>query len=145
MRENVLFALRHGRADGREAAVREMLALCRLGGLEARYPREISGGQRQRVAIARALASDPAVLLLDEPFAALDRETREEVMSELRGILRRTRVTAVLVTHDLLEAAQLGEELITMIDGMASGARATQPGAAPGAGLNPPPRSRSIG
>jgi molybdate transport system ATP-binding protein len=130
VRENVLFGFRERGADGRETALRDTLSLCRLEGLEGRHPRELSGGQRQRVAIARALASDPAVLLLDEPFAALDRETRDEVLAELQGILRRSRVPTVLVTHDAHEAEALGEELIYMEAGVA---------------LSAPPGSRSTG
>jgi molybdate transport system ATP-binding protein len=122
VRGNVLFGFRGARGERREAALREMLALCRLEGLEDRYPREVSGGQRQRVAIARALVSEPSVLLLDEPFAALDRETRDQVVGELRAILQRSRVPTVLVTHDAEEAEALGEELIRMEEGsVASG------------------------
>jgi molybdate transport system ATP-binding protein len=121
VRQNVLFGFRGDGGELREAALREVLTLCRVEGLEARYPRELSGGQRQRVAIARALASDPAVLLLDEPFAALDRQTRDEVMLELGGILARSRVPAVLVTHDTAEAEALADEVITMEDGAIRG------------------------
>jgi molybdate transport system ATP-binding protein len=118
VRENVLFGFPGPRAE-RERALGELLSLCQLRGLEGRYPREISGGQRQRVAIARALASDPAVLLLDEPFAALDPETRDDVLLELQAILARTRVPTVLVTHDAVEAEALGQDLIVMKDGAA--------------------------
>lgn len=121
VRGNVLFGFRADGGRDREAALRETLALCRLEGLEDRYPREVSGGQRQRVAIARALASDPAVLLLDEPFAALDAETRDEVLGELKAILERSRVPTVLVTHDAVEAETLGEELIRLEAGAALG------------------------
>ncbi len=125
VRENVLFGF-PGPRRARERALGELLALCRLQGLELRHPREISGGQRQRVAIARALASDPAVLLLDEPFAALDLETRDEVVGELKGILDRTRVPTVLVTHDALEAEALGQDLIVMNDGAALASEASR-------------------
>jgi ABC-type sulfate/molybdate transport systems ATPase subunit len=117
---NVLFGARsdaNGRredGDAREDTLREMLALCRLEGLAARRPRELSGGQRQRVALARALASRPEILLLDEPFAALDRETRGEVLGDLRAILDSTLVPTVLVTHDEREAKALGEEVVTL-------------------------------
>lgn len=116
---NVLFGSPEREAEGRRAALARALTLCRLQGLEARYPREISGGQRQRVAIARALASGPEVLLLDEPFAALDRQTRDEVLVELGRILRGSRVPTVLVTHDAEEARALVEDLITMEQGSA--------------------------
>ncbi|MBA2565951.1 MAG: ATP-binding cassette domain-containing protein [Gemmatimonadetes bacterium] len=113
VRENVLFGVN---GSGNER-LREVLALCRLEGLESRYPREISGGQRQRVAIARALAPDPALLLLDEPFAALDRQTRDDVLGDLRTILQRSPVPAVLVTHDAWEAEALAEEIILLEGG----------------------------
>ena len=115
---------RGARASGgeREAAVRELLALCRLEGLEARHPRELSGGQRQRVAIARALATRPAALLLDEPFAALDRQTRDELLGELRTILERSGTPAVLVTHDVGEARALADEVIAIEAGRTAGA-----------------------
>ncbi|MFN2432936.1 MAG: ATP-binding cassette domain-containing protein [Gemmatimonadota bacterium] len=119
VRDNLLFALPGADPAARAARLREMLALCRLDGLAGRYPRELSGGQRQRVAIGRALASDPAVLLLDEPFAALDRQTRDEVLGELRAILERSRVPTVMVTHDAEEAAALGEEVVLMDAGRA--------------------------
>jgi molybdate transport system ATP-binding protein len=123
VRQNVLFGFPENGRAGRDAALAELVALCRLEGLVERYPREISGGQRQRVAIARALASDPAVLLLDEPFAALDRQTRDEVVGELQSILDRTRVPTVLVTHDAQEAEALAEELILMEGGAVAGVR----------------------
>jgi molybdate transport system ATP-binding protein len=119
VRENVLFGFTGPRSE-RERALADMLALCQLEGLEARHPRAISGGQRQRVAIARALAADPAVLLLDEPFAALDPETRDDVLGELKAILDRTRVPTVLVTHDMDEAEALGQELVVMKAGAAA-------------------------
>jgi molybdate transport system ATP-binding protein len=122
VRRNILFGCAPRDGDpasggSKEKKLREMLALCRLEGFETRYPRELSGGQRQRVAIARALASNPAVLLLDEPFAALDRDTRDQVLPEVRNIIQRARVPTVLVTHDVHEAEGLGEELIYMEDG----------------------------
>ena len=80
----------------------------------ARWPRELSGGQRQRVAIARALACDPAIILLDEPFGALDAITRAELQDVFDGLRRGTGVTAVLVTHDLHEAARLADRMAVL-------------------------------
>jgi ABC-type sulfate/molybdate transport systems ATPase subunit len=118
---NVLFGARgveggDGLRDGdpRRRTLGEMLTLCRLEGLAGRRPAELSGGERQRVALARALASRPAILLLDEPFAALDPDTRGEVMGELAAILDATRVPTLLVTHDEHEADSLGEEVVTL-------------------------------
>jgi spermidine/putrescine ABC transporter ATP-binding subunit len=95
--------------------VGEMLALVRLTGLEARYPRQLSGGQQQRVALARALITRPKVLLLDEPLGALDRRLRQEMQVELKEIQRETGVTAIFVTHDQEEALTLSDR-IAIID-----------------------------
>jgi osmoprotectant transport system ATP-binding protein len=99
--------------------VREMLVLV---GLEPhlflhRYPRELSGGQRQRVGIARALAADPALLLMDEPFGALDPLTRAELQREFKGLGARLGKTIVFVTHDVREALLLGTRLALLADG----------------------------
>jgi len=93
--------------------VREML---RLVGLDpdrfaARYPAELSGGERQRVGVARALAADPPLVLMDEPFGALDPPTREEIRSEFRALVRDLGKTIVFVTHDLREALSLGDRI----------------------------------
>ncbi len=82
-----------------------------------RWPHELSGGQRQRVAIARALAAEPALLLLDEPFGALDAITRRELQQVFLGIKRRLHITAVLVTHDLREAAGLADRIAVLLEG----------------------------
>jgi osmoprotectant transport system ATP-binding protein len=92
--------------------------LLRMVGLEAqmasRYPRELSGGQRQRVGVARALAADPAILLMDEPFGALDPLTRDELQREFLALQQRLRKTVVFVTHDLREALRLGSRIALM-------------------------------
>jgi osmoprotectant transport system ATP-binding protein len=103
------------------ARVRELLVLV---GLEPhlflhRFPRELSGGQRQRVGIARALAADPALLLLDEPFGALDPLTRAELQREFKALGARLGKTIVFVTHDVREALQLGSRLALLADGRA--------------------------
>jgi molybdate transport system ATP-binding protein len=108
---NVAAAMGHRPANEREAEARRLLELVHLDGLERRYPAELSGGQQQRVALARALARDPAVLLLDEPFSAVDRRVRRELHGELAAIRAGVRVPILLVTHDLDEAAGLADRL----------------------------------
>ena len=99
--------------------VEEMLALVGLepARFASRYPRELSGGQRQRVGVARALAADPAILLLDEPFGALDPITRAELQKEFRALQKRVGKTMVFVTHDMREAFILGDRIGLMKDG----------------------------
>lgn len=112
VRENVGFGLRDRPRPERRHREAEVLARLGLAGLEERRPAELSGGQRQRVALGRALAIEPALVLLDEPLSALDAPLRRALRDELRGILEAWRVPAVLVTHDLAEAYQLGERVI---------------------------------
>jgi osmoprotectant transport system ATP-binding protein len=102
-----------------EARVREVLAMVGLGYEEfrARYPWQLSGGQRQRVGLARALATDPTVLLMDEPFGALDPLTRAEMQTMLRELLERVGKTVVLVTHDLDEAIYLAKRVVFLAGG----------------------------
>jgi osmoprotectant transport system ATP-binding protein len=102
--------------DGR---VDELLTLVGLEPHEfrKRFPRQLSGGQQQRVGLARALAADPAVLLMDEPFGALDAITRERMQDELRRIQRDLRKTVLFVTHDVQEALKLGDQIAVMTDG----------------------------
>ncbi len=97
--------------------VKELVSLLRLDGLEKRYPSQISGGQRQRVALARALAARPSVLLLDEPFSALDARVRDELREWLRGLHEQIHVTSVFVTHDQSEAVELADRIVIMNDG----------------------------
>ena len=95
----------------------ELLDLVQLSGLEKRFPNQLSGGQRQRVALARALAIEPRVLLLDEPFGALDAQVRRELRKWLREIHDRTGHTTVFVTHDQEEALELADRLVVMSQG----------------------------
>ncbi|WP_231711559.1 ABC transporter ATP-binding protein [Xanthobacter dioxanivorans] len=117
--DNIAYGLHARRLDKAEirARVAEMVALLHLGGLETRFPAQLSGGQRQRVAVARALAVRPDMLLLDEAFSALDRNLREDMQLELSLLLRRLRVTTVLVTHDQREAFALADRIAIMQGG----------------------------
>lgn len=105
------------RADIAERAA-EMLRMVGLAeDLSTRYPWQLSGGQRQRVGVARALANEPKVLLMDEPFGALDPLTRAEMQTMLRDLLRRTGVTTIIVTHDLEEALYLADRVVLLESG----------------------------
>jgi len=109
--DNIIAALSHRPARERAGRARELLARVHLTGLEARKPAQLSGGQQQRVAVARALARDPQVLLLDEPFSAVDRVTRQKLYRELAELRRTLALPIVLVTHDLDEAAMLADTM----------------------------------
>jgi sulfate transport system ATP-binding protein len=117
--ENVAFGLRvrsTARPEVRER-VQELLRLVRLDGLGNRYPSELSGGQRQRVALARALAVKPRMLLLDEPFGALDAKVRQELRTWLRKLHEEMPVTTVFVTHDQEEAFEVADQVVVMRQG----------------------------
>ena len=113
--ENVAFARRglDDRRKARQAAAR-LLEKVHMEGLAHRRPRELSGGQRQRVAVARALAREPALLLLDEPFSAVDQVVRRKLREELLDLAGTLQCTVVMVTHDLQEAAMLGQQVGVM-------------------------------
>jgi sulfate transport system ATP-binding protein len=121
--ENIGFGLKVRNRDRRPTDVEirrrasELLDLVQLSGLERRYPAQLSGGQRQRVALARALAIEPRVLLLDEPFGALDAQVRRELRRWLREIHDRTGHTTVFVTHDQEEALELADRVVVMSQG----------------------------
>lgn len=114
--ENVAFGMRvrHRPNDEITARVHELLHLVRLEGLEKRYPTQLSGGQRQRVALARALAVQPRVLLLDEPFGALDAKVRMELRQWLRRLHEEIHLTTVFVTHDQEEAFEVADRVVVM-------------------------------
>jgi NitT/TauT family transport system ATP-binding protein len=114
--DNVAFGLEVKRVPARERReiAAHYLALVGLAGFERHHPHELSGGMKQRVAIARSLAHDPDVLLMDEPFAALDAQTREDLQGELLRVWRSSRKTIVFVTHAIDEAVTLGQRVAVM-------------------------------
>ncbi len=114
--ENVGYGLRVRKAPAAKirSRVEELLSLVRLEGLQERYPGQLSGGQRQRVALARALAAQPRVLLLDEPFGALDAKVRQELRHWLRKLHEELHVTSIFVTHDQEEAMELADRIVVM-------------------------------
>ncbi len=117
--DNVAFGLKIRRRPKAEIdeRVHELLKLVQLEGLARRYPSQLSGGQRQRMGLARALAIDPAVLLLDEPFGALDARVRGELREWLRRLHDETHTTTVIVTHDQEEAMEVADEVAVMSNG----------------------------
>jgi molybdate transport system ATP-binding protein len=111
---NVVAAMAHVDPREREARARAVLERVHLAGLEDRRPAELSGGQQQRVAVARALAREPAVLLLDEPFSAVDKTTRQRLYREIAELRRGLDMPVVLVTHDLDEAVMLADRMVVL-------------------------------
>jgi sulfate/thiosulfate transport system ATP-binding protein len=116
VRENVAFGLKVARRPKAEirARVDELLELVQLPGLADRYPAQLSGGQRQRMALARCLATQPSVLLLDEPFGALDARVRRELRAWLRHLHDEVHLTTVFVTHDQEEAMEVADRIVVM-------------------------------
>jgi molybdate transport system ATP-binding protein len=123
--DNVALAVREGNRTERRHQATELLNDVGAAHLNDAAPQRLSGGERQRVALARALAGNPDALLLDEPFSALDYETRQALRQLLRTLVDTTGIPTLLVTHDLDEAAQLADRTILYADGSTS---ATQPG-----------------
>ena len=122
MFRNITFGLDVRRAGFElpvDAATRvaELLKLVQLEGLESRFPPQLSGGQRQRIALARALAVEPKVLLLDEPFGALDAKVRKDLRRWLRDFHERVHITTLFVTHDQEEALELADEVVVLHEG----------------------------
>ena len=121
--DNVAFGLRmlpRGERPGRDAVrarVRELLELVQMDAMAGRYPAQLSGGQKQRVALARALALEPEVLLLDEPFGALDAKVRKELRRWLRHLHEQISVTSIFVTHDQEEAMEVSDQVVVMSQG----------------------------
>jgi sulfate/thiosulfate transport system ATP-binding protein len=122
LRDNVAFGLKIRKKPKEQikAKVDELLHLVGLDGFHDRYPNQLSGGQRQRMALARALAVEPSVLLLDEPFGALDANVRADLRAWLRRLHEQVPVTTVLVTHDQEEAMELADRIVLLRDGRIS-------------------------
>ena len=114
---NVALAMGHHPSGERADRARDLLRRVHLDGLEARKPHALSGGQRQRVAIARALARDPKVLLLDEPFSAVDRRTRTRLHAEISELRRDLAIPMLLVTHDIEEVTRLSDRIALLDQG----------------------------
>ena len=117
VQDNVAFGLREVPADLRRARVLDLLERTEMRDFAKRYPHQLSGGQIQRVALARALAPDPAVLLMDEPYAALDHHTRERMQNWLLTIWQDSRKTIIFVTHYIEEAIFLADRVVVLSGG----------------------------
>lgn len=117
--ENIAFGLRVKKEDKRkiDERVKELIGLVGLEGMEKRYPDQLSGGQRQRVAFARALAPNPQLLLLDEPFAAIDAKVRKELRGWLKEMIEKVGITSIFVTHDQEEAVEVADDIIIINEG----------------------------
>jgi len=117
--ENIAYGLqaRHTPRDATRSKVREMLALVRMHDFATRLPRQLSGGQQQRIALARALATDPKILLLDEPFGALDKNLRLDMQIEVKRLQRAYGITTILVTHDQEEAMSMADRIAVLNHG----------------------------
>jgi molybdate transport system ATP-binding protein len=120
VRENIYFGIDQLPKSAQQERLDQLISIFRLDTLTERYPRELSGGQQQRVALARALAPNPQLLLLDEPFSALDDELREELREELKDLHHRLNLPILMVTHSRAEALQLAETVILMGSGSVS-------------------------
>ncbi|MCH5268840.1 MAG: ABC transporter ATP-binding protein [Lachnospiraceae bacterium] len=117
--DNIAFGLKVQKMDKQKIKERvaEMISLIGLDGLEKRYPDQLSGGQRQRVAFARAIAPNPQLLLLDEPFAAIDAKVRKELRSWLKEMIEKVGITSIFVTHDQDEAVEVADDIIIINEG----------------------------
>ncbi|MBC7880712.1 MAG: ATP-binding cassette domain-containing protein [Anaerolineae bacterium] len=120
VRENICFGIDQLSKTAQQECLDRLISIFRLDRLTERYPGELSGGQQQRVALARALAPNPQLLLLDEPFSALDEELRDELRDELKDLHQRLNLPILMVTHSRAEALQLAETVILMKSGSVS-------------------------
>ena len=115
--ENIAFGLHQLNKDQQQHRVQQLLTLCRLEGLQSRYPHQLSGGQSQRVALARAMAPKPKLILLDEPFSSVDSGLQSELVHEVKTMLKADDSTALWVTHSLNEAFAVADQIGVMLDG----------------------------
>lgn len=115
--QNIAYGIKTNVQSAKAEKAMEMLALFHIEHIRTRIPREMSGGEQQRVAVARALASDPAVLLLDEPLSAVDVETRSKLLDEIELAQAKTGIPFIYVTHNEIEAARLSKQRITLKKG----------------------------
>ncbi|HIM57958.1 MAG TPA: ATP-binding cassette domain-containing protein [Gammaproteobacteria bacterium] len=114
--KNIVFGISDQPKKKQQERVKALLSLIGLEGVEKKYPHQLSGGEQQRVALARALAPAPKLLLLDEPFSSLDKNHRDQLVSQVRSILKKSQVTSILVTHDESEASALADRIGTIKD-----------------------------
>lgn len=111
VKKNIAFGIHHLSNSEQQARVEELLLMIGLEGIEKKYPHQLSGGEQQRIALARALAPSPKLLLLDEPFSSLDKNHQEQLVLQVRDILKKTNVTSILVTHDKHEATIFADKV----------------------------------
>jgi len=112
--KNIAFGIINQSKNEQKIKVKELLTLIGLEGIDKKYPHQLSGGEQQRVALARALAPSPKLLLLDEPFSSLDKNHRDQLVTQVRSILKKAQVTSILVTHDEAEANTLADKVGTI-------------------------------
>jgi iron(III) transport system ATP-binding protein len=115
--ENIEFGIQHWSKSERKERTQHLLNLVGLSGFETRYPQSLSGGQQQRIALARAIAPKPKLLLMDEPFSGLDAKLREELVPDVRAILLAENMSAILVSHDQMEAFAMADQIAVMSEG----------------------------
>ncbi len=111
VKKNIAFGINHLSKNNQTQRVKELLEMVGLEGIEKKYPHQLSGGEQQRIALARALAPSPKLLLLDEPFSSLDKNHRDQLVLQVRDILKKANITSILVTHDQNEANTLADKV----------------------------------
>ncbi|WP_321430053.1 ABC transporter ATP-binding protein [uncultured Methanolobus sp.] len=117
VKKNIAYGLKEWDEEEREERIREMLRMLEIEGLEDNYPSQLSGGQKQRVALARALAPKPGILLLDEPFSALDRVVRMKLREKIKEIQRELKIPVLFITHNHVEAFTIADKIVVFHDG----------------------------